>query len=478
MESVKIPSTYFLKMATIDYSDWKMAIVREFVQNSYDAGATEIRFYGENVKLTVKDNGSGMTEQVIRERLLTLGGSLKNAGSVGGLGKAKEILYFSWANWEIHSQDIMVIGEGNQFELTTGNPFIPGTISSIACDFVNDIFMKVNSLVEYSSFDLAVYWNDCLIKKENLVDQGVKIGNNSFGILYRNSGNARHVIVQARGLFMFSIYLEAKFGYIFNITVPSYESLTSNRDGFTSNYRPEFDKLISKLTIEQSVGIASSLSVVPISGSNILSFFEKSLHKHFDSYDLDSEYLSRLTEQNLMLSVVKDLNDIETVTIVPFKAISIKKFRLVYSKLFPKDFTIVTEKVESNTCVKLLDAKVVAIGKLWERIVKNVANANNIFYKGTGFILDKSCAAMCYKGLILVNPLSVREKHCKSIKNAILDLYMSAAHELAHLQVQHHNEHFILTEEKIFFNAMKESVDVFEDKKFYGKVKKAVEDKL
>jgi hypothetical protein len=41
-ESVAIPSSYFMKMAIIDYSNWKHALIREFFQNSIDAGCTEI----------------------------------------------------------------------------------------------------------------------------------------------------------------------------------------------------------------------------------------------------------------------------------------------------------------------------------------------------------------------------------------------------------------------------------------------------
>jgi len=59
-ESVVIPSSYFLKMAIIDYSNWQIALVREFLQNSIDAGSTVIDMTFSEEKFTVIDNGCGM----------------------------------------------------------------------------------------------------------------------------------------------------------------------------------------------------------------------------------------------------------------------------------------------------------------------------------------------------------------------------------------------------------------------------------
>lgn len=481
MESVKIPPSYFLKMATIDYSDWRMALVREFVQNSYDAGATEVRFSYSDGKLYVKDNGSGMTETIIRDHLLTLGGSLKNAGSVGGLGKAKEILYFSWPKWEIHSKDISVFGEGNQFDLTTDNHFVEGTTSVIQGVESDVIYKKILSVVSYSTFDLNIYWNNTLLKPErSAADLGCKIGSiDGFGDLYRNVGVGSNVVVQARGLYMFSSYLSSssKHGYIFNITVPSYESLTSNRDSFAHEYRIKFEKLIAKLTVETNADVAADLSIIPISDHSLLSHFNSELQKHFQEYLDNHEFLDKMTNSISMIQVAKDLSGFAKITIDKFRTINVRKFFAVYKKMFPKLFTVITKKIYPETCNELLDPQVITIGKLWERIVNMVALANNIKYGGVGFILDPQVCAMCYSGLILVNPLELIRKHAE-VKNTILDMYMCAAHELAHLFVEPHNEDFVLREEEIFFQAMKNNVDIFDDKRFYNKIKKAVEAKL
>jgi hypothetical protein len=40
---VQVPHTYFQK-AKSEYSDWRWAMIREFIQNAYDAHATTIDF--------------------------------------------------------------------------------------------------------------------------------------------------------------------------------------------------------------------------------------------------------------------------------------------------------------------------------------------------------------------------------------------------------------------------------------------------
>ena len=50
---VQVPHSYFQK-AKAEYSDWRWAMIREFIQNSYDAQASniDVRFTG-NVAGTV-----------------------------------------------------------------------------------------------------------------------------------------------------------------------------------------------------------------------------------------------------------------------------------------------------------------------------------------------------------------------------------------------------------------------------------------
>ncbi|MCK5342356.1 MAG: ATP-binding protein, partial [Candidatus Heimdallarchaeota archaeon] len=99
---IVIGSDYFRKNARSDYaSPLPFVWIREAMQNSIDAGATEIKISTEGNNITFTDNGCGMDLDVLTHKLLTLGGTKKESGSVGGFGKAKEVLFFSWDEWFI-----------------------------------------------------------------------------------------------------------------------------------------------------------------------------------------------------------------------------------------------------------------------------------------------------------------------------------------------------------------------------------------
>ena len=110
---IEVPNDYFARIAAKEYSDDAgLALVREFAQNSTDAGATEVRFDFEtstNV-LRVSDNGDGCSAERVRNHLLKPLGSAKQNDSVGGFGKAKELLYFANPAWLIRSRDVRVEG--------------------------------------------------------------------------------------------------------------------------------------------------------------------------------------------------------------------------------------------------------------------------------------------------------------------------------------------------------------------------------
>jgi len=109
---IEVPGDYFARIAAKEYADDAgMALVREFAQNSADAKASNVAFtFGTENVLTVFDDGKGADAKTIRERILTPLGTLKEEGSVGGFGKAKELLFFGNPSWTIRSRDVRVTG--------------------------------------------------------------------------------------------------------------------------------------------------------------------------------------------------------------------------------------------------------------------------------------------------------------------------------------------------------------------------------
>jgi len=103
------------------YGQWRKAWWREVLQNSVDACLQATRDFGrrgeiicslyeyegsDRVEVEVEDNGVGMDMATLRKAFLTPGGSAKRGkeGNVGGLGKAKEMLFHAWPEWSVWTQ--------------------------------------------------------------------------------------------------------------------------------------------------------------------------------------------------------------------------------------------------------------------------------------------------------------------------------------------------------------------------------------
>lgn len=103
------------------YKHPPQAWAREAIQNSFDAGASRIEFTcGENDCLAI-DDGFGMTEEVLLNKLMVPGMSEKPYGAVGGFGEAKKLLTFPWDHFIIATRSmggktLVVIGSGEVWD--------------------------------------------------------------------------------------------------------------------------------------------------------------------------------------------------------------------------------------------------------------------------------------------------------------------------------------------------------------------------
>ena len=84
------------------------ALIRQFLQNSLDAGAKRVDFLTGDGYLMVRDNGRGITRERMVEALLTMGGTDKPEGAIGGFGNAKIALLFSHEAYRIRALDTIV----------------------------------------------------------------------------------------------------------------------------------------------------------------------------------------------------------------------------------------------------------------------------------------------------------------------------------------------------------------------------------
>src|SRR5471030_1812042 len=118
---VQVPHSYFQKAKT-EYADWRWAMIREFIQNAYDAQAATIDFRlttndAGRIELHVDDDGVGMDQDTLENVLLCMGGSRKPAGAIGGFGYAKAILFFAHHGYTIGTRGLRVEGSGGEYRL-------------------------------------------------------------------------------------------------------------------------------------------------------------------------------------------------------------------------------------------------------------------------------------------------------------------------------------------------------------------------
>jgi hypothetical protein len=138
--NITIGSRFFQK-AFNDYANRHWAFVREILQNSIDCGSTEISIEVQSeaisgtTKVVVINNGEPMSSDTLVNKLLSLGESGKDfQGSVGGFGKAKEILYFAHRDYTIVTGGLHVHGSGAGYNLTQAAVPQEGTLSLVTWD--------------------------------------------------------------------------------------------------------------------------------------------------------------------------------------------------------------------------------------------------------------------------------------------------------------------------------------------------------
>ncbi len=259
--SVKVPYSYFVKSAQRDYSCPTEAFFREFLQNSVDAESRNITFniYRENDKtyFSCVDDGCGMTEDIIRNKLLTLGETSKDSNATGGFGVAKILIYFSHPAYQIYSQDNIVIGSGGTYSITKSDTFINGTKSIVE---INPEIINDYSDVDYIHNRLKQEIQRSYLPKVNItingekidtfLKQGRQVTDLSDITIHKKilTDTECYALVRVNGLHMFRIWCgEQKFQLVIELKNYSINILTTNRDGFRSEWSSKVRQAIDDI---------------------------------------------------------------------------------------------------------------------------------------------------------------------------------------------------------------------------------------
>lgn len=268
---VQVPHSYFQK-AKAEYSDWRWAVIREFIQNSYDAQAATIDFRltantAGRIELQVDDDGIGMDEDTLLNVLLCMGGSRKLEGSIGGKGWAKAILFFAHHAYSIRTGNLRIDGSGGEYRLTVEPTGIAGT--QIAVELGDE-----SVLLESWHERIKTYVGSCFMEYATgrpvtvCLDGEVLPQNNegiysyavqtSLGTMWydETQGSRSAFVVTVAGLPMFveTFYSDTNQSALSGGLELDAGSavLTANRDGFTSAVREQFSQIVGRLVQNQS----------------------------------------------------------------------------------------------------------------------------------------------------------------------------------------------------------------------------------
>jgi hypothetical protein len=275
-EQVKLPKMHFSKRIRQQYNNIPFAIAREAVQNSYDAGASEVIFWLSDNQFYVTDDGCGMTLPKARENWLTLGGSEKQEGSVGTFGAAKELLSFAWKDWWVKGQGYKAEGEGVIFEVDKTDGKLEGfavgaTDDGLRADLIDN---ELRAFAGLSNIDteIKVSWGNKSTDIETL-EQGRTLRSNQlvqswdFGDLYVHKSAPRtyeepgYLYVRTRGLFTCREHVGGDKVWYLLLDEASDKVLTENRDSLRWRIRERVKKEVRALIDSGSSDKRSSATI-------------------------------------------------------------------------------------------------------------------------------------------------------------------------------------------------------------------------
>lgn len=274
MRTIPMGRSYF-QGALRDYSEWPVKWWRECVQNSIDAKARNIDLSVEpsmeGYVLRCADDGSGMDEETLLDKFLTMGESSKGAaeGSVGGFGKAKELLLLPWVRWSIRTRDLLASGAGNEHTVERGLPLIAGTVlevemprtqcarASNALELLcRSTVRGVNVRVDGETF---TGWAERGKKVRTIEDADGRLAD----VYYDKKGSFNALVIRVGGLYMHHRWLYGPPGTVYvELRRASTELLTSNRDGLVHNgLAAAIDDLIAEISADTKSALAKKTTV-------------------------------------------------------------------------------------------------------------------------------------------------------------------------------------------------------------------------
>lgn len=485
MPTVAIPPSHFTKNVKKNYQSPNFALIREFVQNSVDAGSTKIVIHFDGKRLTVQDDGCGMNRDLLVKAMLTMSGSHKGANSIGGFGAAKEILLFQHESYDIQTCDgdeyVHVHGHQLEYEFVQSSPFVSrGTVISIVFhdDYeLNEEFMKKTIVKFLKSCDTKPVF----IFNGEEITECLKVNNPvkelDWCAIYTSDtkDDTEYIAVRINGVTMFNRHVgDVKNKIIIEITKPSTEILTVNRDGFTWSYSEKLNALIQEITIDKN-----SFSKL-YRQQRVFRGKQRSFNDFKNRFKIDKVWRKATTGGGMSPQVegvigqaLNQAHLFDSGKLTISKAHKLVMEEVMYglrnmnnesrdkwlSKINHQvsdslaDFYVEVacngyDEIPSGLKPRTMTKRHSKIIKLWKRIIKLVLECNGIWEPyAVGWILDNDQDTVAAHKLIedvnvfLFNPL-LDWWRSSNHNHVFHKMLIVACHEVAHVKRRYHDEYF------------------------------------
>jgi hypothetical protein len=236
------------------------------MQNSIDCGSTRIKIsiktYGDDNPKTVvivENNGEPMTRDILVNKLLSLGESGKDfKGSVGGFGKAKEILYFAHDGYQITSGVWEVRGAGAGYDLVASPGNFHGTISTVTwdgnrADYLRNEFTRFIELAGTGKRVAYTVNGEAVTPKlkAGRLERTLAHDGTPWAEVWTSRNEAKLLVVRIGGVPMFRTNIDYKGAVIIDLLGGSSERLTSNRDGLRYPYSDQLNEFITTVAVDR-----------------------------------------------------------------------------------------------------------------------------------------------------------------------------------------------------------------------------------
>lgn len=468
--NVVIPKQFFLEEAKKEYSDISFRLVAELIQNSYDAGATEIYLDFDNEGYSCQDNGKGMSREAMISSMLTLGGSQKSAGSTGGFGAAKKIILFAHKSFEIHSNNVKAVGAGLNYDFVDCEE-IHGT--KISCKFFDEssfsgLKCAAERFLSKSRLkNCTVFIND--FEFDNWQEFGEDLESTNIWDAYAAEGGYCWVDVYHNGLYMFDRYVgDIKKHIILNVKAPSTQVFSQNRQGFIGNAAVQFDDFCKKIITNPNIGFQRNFKTIIFKG--IKQFIEKIISQEevqddFAGVKLTDDDVNQIHDIVIRQPEINDRNTLIAALNNSGYKEAAGKISHIDNKYFKNNYDFyvsIDENEDESKYIKLIDdPKYKFIASLYKVCINEVMRIdNNITNFYIGFCFDEIDTTLSKRdnkyNVFYINPKEFINND--NFKEMCCKILARAMHEYVHIDFQGHNDEYAsrLTNltEKVFLNAI------------------------